>query len=201
MSKVRITSGVDAAEVQRSSSENDTVIAVTHGHGEQKTSLVAADEQPKVTNGINVETPAIEKKYSTVEEDRNGGVNTGGVGNDDKNSTRAGDGGALTGVGDDEEPSFEKATELTSYGEEGKTAVPPAVAAADEQPSSQVPDGTDVAKTLAAEEKPIETETKTNLVVVDEEPRFNEVTTRYGEEEKTAVPVVVGVLDYFQQIS
>ncbi|CAM6075457.1 unnamed protein product [Sphagnum tenellum] len=137
MSKVRIAYGVDVVEVQRSSSENDTVTVVTHGHGEQETGLVAADEQPKVTDGIDVETPAIEEKYSTVEEDRNGGVNTGGVGNDDGDLTRAGDGGALMGAEDDEEPSFEKATKVTSYGEEGKTAVPPAAAAADEQPSSQ----------------------------------------------------------------
>jgi hypothetical protein len=66
--------------------------------------------------------------------------------------------------------------------------------AADEQPSSQVIDGTDVAETLAAEEKP----TETNPVVVDhEEPIFDEAATRYGEEEKTAVPAAVGVLDSF----
>jgi len=159
MSRVRIASGVDAAKVQRSSFENDTVTAVTHGHGEQETGLAAADEQPKVTDGIDVETPAVEEKYNTVEEDRHGGVNTGGVGNDGGDSTGAGDGGALTGAGDDEEPSFEKAYEVTSYGEEEKTAVPPA-ATADEQPSNQVSDGTDSAKTLAAEEKPIKTETK-----------------------------------------
>ncbi|CAM6026186.1 unnamed protein product [Sphagnum balticum] len=99
------------------------------------------------------------------------------------------DGGiAATGAGDDEEPSFEEATEAPSYGEEEKTAVP--AAAADEQPSSQVTDGTDVAETPAAEEKPTETETETNPVVDDEEPRFDEETeaTCYGEEEKTAVP-------------
>ncbi|CAK9194680.1 unnamed protein product [Sphagnum troendelagicum] len=201
MSRVSIASGVDVAEVQRSSFENDTMTAVTHGHDEQETSLAVADEQPKVTDGIDVETRAVEEKYSTVEEDRNGGVNTGGVGNDDGDSTVAGDGEALTGAGDDEKPSFEMATEVTSYGEEGKTAVPPAVAAVDEQPSSQVNDRTDVAKTPAAKEKPIETKTKTNPIVVDEEPRFNEATTRYGEEEKTAVPAVVGVLDCFQQNS
>ncbi len=155
--------GVDAAEVQRRSTENDTV---THGHGEQKTCLAAADEQPRVTDGSDVETPAVEEKYSTVEEDRIGGVNTGGV-----------------GAGDDEEPSFEEAT---SYGEEEKTAVP--AAAADEQPSSQVVDGTDVAETPAAEEKPTETEAETKPVVVgDEEPRFEEATS-HGEQEKTAVP-------------
>jgi hypothetical protein len=167
MSRVRIASRVDAAEVQRSSSENDTVTAVTHGHGEQETGLATADEQPKVTNGTNVEIPAVEEKYSTVEEDRNGGVNTGGVGDDGRDSTGVGDGGASMGVGDDEEPSFKKATQATSYGEEEKIAVPPAVAAADEQPSSQVTDGTDVAETPAAEKKPIETESKTNPVVVD----------------------------------
>ncbi|CAK9876012.1 unnamed protein product [Sphagnum jensenii] len=161
---------VDAAEVQRSSSENDTVTAVTHGHGEQETGLAAADEQPKVTDGTDVETPVVEEKYSTVEEDRDGGVNPGGVGDDGGDSTGAGDGGASTGAGDDEEPSFENATEATRYGEEEKTAVP---AAADEQPSSQVTDGTDVAETPAAEEKPTETKTKTNPVV---------------DEEKTAVP-------------
>ncbi|CAK9229743.1 unnamed protein product, partial [Sphagnum troendelagicum] len=103
-------------------------------------------------------------------------------------STGVGDGGASTGAGDDEEPSFKKTTEATSYGEEEKAAVPPAATtAADEQPSSQVIDGTDVAETPAAEEKP--TETETNPVVVDhEEPIFNEAATRYGEEEKTAVP-------------
>ncbi|CAK9225604.1 unnamed protein product [Sphagnum troendelagicum] len=177
--------GVDAAEVQRSSSENDTVTAVTHGHGEQETGLAAADEQPKVTDGTHVETPLIEEKYSTVEEDRDGGVNLGGVGDDGGDSTGAGDDGASTGVGNDEEPSFEKATDATSYGEEEKTAVP--TAAADEQPSSEVTDGTDVAETPAAEEKP----TETNPVVVDdEEPRFEEATntTSYGKEEKTAVP-------------
>ncbi len=177
--------GDDAAEVERSSSENDIVTDVTHGHGEQETSFAAADEQPKVTDGTDVETPA-----STVEEDRNGGVNTGGVGDDGGDSKGAGDGGASTGAGDDEEPSFEEATEATSYGEEEKTAVP-AAAAADEQPSSQVTDGTDVAGTPAAEEKPTETKTETNPVVVDdEEPRFEEATeaTSYGEEEKTAVP-------------
>ncbi len=176
--------GVDAAEVQRSSSENDTVTAVTHGHGKQETGLAAADEQPKVTDGTDVETPAVEEKYSTVEEDRDGGVNPGGVGDDGGASTGAGDGGASTGSGNDEEPSFEKATEGTSYGEEEQTAVP--AAAADEQPSSQGTDGTDV----AAEEKPTESETETNPVVVDdEEPRFEEATdaTSYGEEEKTAV--------------
>ncbi|CAK9272988.1 unnamed protein product [Sphagnum jensenii] len=190
--------GVEAAEVQRSSSENDTVTAVTHGHGEQETGLAAADEQPKVTDGTDVETPAVEEKYSTVEEDRDGGVNPGGVGDDGGDSTGAGDGGASTGTGDggastgagnDEEPSFEKATEATSYGEEGQTAVP--AAPADEQPSSQATDGTDVAETPAAEEKTTETETETNPVVVDdEEPRFEEATdaTSYGEEEKTAVP-------------
>ncbi len=79
------------------------------------------------------------------------------VGDDD-------DGGiAATGAGDDEEPSFEEATEAPSYGEEEKTAVP--AAAADEQPSSQVTDGTDVAETPAAEVKPAETETETNPVV------------------------------------
>ncbi|CAK9219301.1 unnamed protein product [Sphagnum troendelagicum] len=42
------------------------------------------------------------------------------------------DGGASTGAGNDE-PSFEKATEATNYGEEEKTAVPPPPpAAADE---------------------------------------------------------------------
>ncbi len=181
--------GVDAAEVQKSSSENDTVTAATHGHGEQETCLAAADEQPNGTDGTDVETPAVEEKYSTVEEDRDGGVNTGGVGDDGGDSTGAGDGGASTGDGDDEEPSFEEATEAPSYGEEEKTAVP--AAAADEQPSSQVTDGTDVAETPAAEEKPTETETETNPVVVDDkEPRFDEETeaTSYGEEEKTAVP-------------
>jgi hypothetical protein len=98
MSKVHIAYGVDAAEVQRSSFENDTVTAVTHGHGEQETGLAAADEQPKVTDEIDVETPAVEEKYSTVEEDRNGGVNTGGVGDDGRDSTGVGDGGASTGA-------------------------------------------------------------------------------------------------------
>jgi hypothetical protein len=178
--------GVDAAEVQRSSSENDTVTAVTHGHGKQETGLAAADEQPKVTDGTDVETPAVEEKYSTVEEDRDGGVNPGGVGDDGGASTGAGDGGASTGSGNDEEPSFEEATDATSYGEGEKTAVP--AAAADEQPSSQGTDGTDVAETPAAEEKSTETETETNPVVVnDKEPSFEEATS-YGEEEKTAVP-------------
>jgi len=197
MSKVRIAYGVNAAEVQRSSFENDTVTTVTHGHGEQETGLATADEQPKVTDETDVETPAVEEKYSTVEEDRNGGVNTGGVGDDGRDSTGVGDGGASTGVGDDEEPSFKKTTEATSYGEEEKTTVPPATTvAADEQPSSQVIDGTDIAETPAVEEKP--TETETNPVVVDhEEPIFDEATTRYGEEEKTAVPAAVGVLDCF----
>jgi hypothetical protein len=159
--------------------------------------LAAADEQPKVTDEIEVETPTVEEKYSTVEEDRNGGVNTGGVGDDGRDSTGVGDGGASTGAGDDEKPSFKKTTEATSYGEEEKAAVPPTVTtAADEQPSSQVIDGTDVAETPAVEEKP--TETETNLVVVDhEEPIFDEAATRYGKEEKTAVPAAVGVLDYF----
>jgi hypothetical protein len=103
---------------------------VTHGHGEQETGLAAADEQPKVTDEIDVEIPAVEEKYSTVEEDRNGGVNTGGVGDDGRDltgvsdggaSTGVGDDGASTGAGDDEEPSFKKATEATSYGEEEKT--------------------------------------------------------------------------------
>jgi len=202
MSRVRITSGVDAAEVQRSSSENDTMTIVTHGHGEQETGLAAIDEQPKVTNGTDVETPAIEEKYSTIEEDRNGGVNTRGVRDDGRNSTGVGDGGTSTGAGDDEEPSFKKVTQATSYGEEEKTVVPPPPATADEQPSCQVTDGMDVAKTPTAEEKPTETETKTNPIVVDdEEPRFDEAATRYGEEEKTAVPATVGVLDCFQQIS
>ncbi|CAK9224276.1 unnamed protein product [Sphagnum troendelagicum] len=197
MSKVHIAYGVDAAEVQRSSFENDTVTVVTHGHGEQETGLAAADEQPKVTDEIDVETPAVEEKYSTVEEDRNGGVNTGGVGDDGRDSTGVGDGGASTGAGDDEEPSFKKTTEATSYDEEEKAAVPPtATTAADEQPSSQVIDGTDVAETPAVEEKP--TETETNPVVVDhEEPIFDEAGTRYGEEEKTVVPRAVGVLDCF----
>ncbi len=137
MSRVRIASGVNAAEVQRSNSENDTVTAVTHGDGEQETSLVTTDEQPKVTDGTDVETPDVEKKYSTVEEDRNGGVNTGGVGDDGRDSTRVGDGGASTGAGDDEEPSFKKATQATSYGEEEKTAIPPPPATADEQPSNR----------------------------------------------------------------
>jgi hypothetical protein len=178
------------------------VIVVTHGHGEHETGLAAAvNEQPKVTDEIDVETPAVEKKYSIVEEDRNGGVNTRGVGDDGRDSTGVGDGGASTRAGDDEEPNFKKATEATSYGEEEKTAVPPATtAAADEQPSSQATDGTDVAETPAAEDKP--TETETNPAVVDhEEPRFDEVATRYGEEEKTAVPAAVGVLDCFHQIS
>jgi hypothetical protein len=171
MSKVRIAYGVDAAEVQRSSFENDTVTAVTHGHGEHETGLAAADEQPKVTDETNVETPAVEENYNIVEEDHNGGVNTGGVGDDGRDSTRVGDGGASTGAGDDEEPSFKKATEATSYGEEEKTVVPlAATAIADEQPSSQVTDGMDIAETPA-------------------------------EEEKIAVPAAVGVLDYFQQIS
>jgi hypothetical protein len=217
--------GVDAPEVQRSRYENDTVTAATHGHGEQETSLAAADEQPKVTDGTDVETPAVKEKSSTVEEDRNGGVNTGGVGDDGGDSTGAGDGGASTGAGDDEqpkvtdgtddetptaeekptetetktnpvvdhdeEPRFEDAIEAPSYGEEEKTAVP--AAAGDEQPRSQVTDGTDVAETPAAEEKP--TETETNPVVVhDEEPRFEDATdaTSYGEEEKTAVPAAAG---------
>jgi len=140
---------------------------VTHGHGEQETGLATADEQLKVTNGTDVETLAVEKKLCTVEEDWNGGVNTGGVGDDGRDSTRVGDGGASTGVGDDDEPNFKKATQVTSYGEEEKTTVPPATATADEQPNSQVTDGTDVAKTPATEEKSTETETKTNLVVVD----------------------------------
>jgi hypothetical protein len=181
--------GVDAAEVQSSSSENDTVTAVTHGHGEQETGLAAADEQPNVTDGTDVETPAAEEKNSTSEEDRDGGVNPGGVGGDGGDSTGAGDGGASTGAGDDEEPRFEEATEATSYGEEEKTAVP--AAAADEQPSSQVTDGTDVAETPAAEEKPTETKTETNPVVVDDkEPSFEDATeaNSYGEEEKAAVP-------------
>jgi hypothetical protein len=167
MSRVHIASGVDVAKVQRSNSENDTVTVVTHGHGEQETGLATADEQPKVTDGTDVETPAVEEKYSTVEEDRNGGVNTGGVGDDGRDLTGVGDGGALTGAGDDEEPSFKKATHVTSYGKEEKIIVPPVVAAADEQPSSQVTDGTDVAETPATEKKPTETETKTNPVVVD----------------------------------
>ncbi|CAM6048494.1 unnamed protein product [Sphagnum compactum] len=181
--------GVDAAEVQSSSSENDTVTAVTHGHGEQETSLAAADEQPNVTDGTDVETPAVEEKYSTVEEDRDGGVNTGGVGDDGGDSTGAGDGG---------EPSFEKAT---SYGEEEKTAVP--AAATDEQLSSQVTDGTDVAETPAAEEKPTETETETNPVVDDEGPRFEEATeaTSYGEEEKTAVPAAAAAEQLSRQVT
>jgi hypothetical protein len=181
--------GVDAAEVQSSSSKNDTVTAVTHVHGEQETCLAAADEQPNVTDGTDVETPAVEEKYSTSEEDRDGGVNPGGVGGDGGDSTGAGDGGASTGAGDDEEPRFEEATEATSYGEEEKTAVP--AAAADEQPSSQVTDGTDVAETPAAEEKPTETKTETNPVVVDDkEPSFEDATeaNSYGEEEKAAVP-------------
>jgi len=132
MSRVRIASGVNVAEVQRRSSENDTVIVVTHGHGEQETGLATVDEQPKVTDGSDVEIPAVEEKYSTVEEDRNGGVNTGGVGDDGRDSTRVGDGGASTRAGDDEEPSFKKATQATTYGEEEKIAVPPAVVAADE---------------------------------------------------------------------
>ncbi|KAH9561824.1 hypothetical protein CY35_05G042800, partial [Sphagnum magellanicum] len=188
--------GDDAAEVERSSSENDIVTDVTHGHGEQETSFAAADEQPKVTDGTDVETPA-------VEEDRNGGVNTGGVGDDGGDSKGAGDGGASTGAGDDEEPSFEDATEATSYGEEEKTAVP--AAAADEQPSSQVTDGTDVAETPAAEEKPTETETETetNPIVVDEEPRFEEATeaTSYGEEEKTAVPAAAAAEQLSSQVT
>jgi hypothetical protein len=62
--------------------------------------------------------------------------------------------------------------------------------------SSQVIDGTDIAETpAAAEEKP--TETETNPVVDHEEPIFNEAATRYGKEEKTAVPAAVGVLDCF----
>ncbi|CAK9869986.1 unnamed protein product [Sphagnum jensenii] len=137
MSRVRIAFGINVVEVQRSSSENDTVTIVTHGHGEQATGLAAADEQPKITDGIDVETPTVEEKYSTVEEDQNGGVNTGGVGNDGRDSTGVGDGGASTGAGDDEEPSFEKATEATSYGEEEKTAIPPPAATADEQPSNR----------------------------------------------------------------
>ncbi len=175
--------------------------AVTHGHGEHETGLAAADEQPKVTDEIDVETLAVEEKYSTVEEDQNGGVNTRGVGDDGRDSTGVDDGGALMGAGDDEEPSFKKATEATSYGKEEKIAVPPeATAATDEQPSSQITNGTDVAETLVAEEK--STQTETNPVVVDhEEPRFDEAATRYGEEEKTAVRAVVGVLDCFQQIS
>ncbi|CAK9860091.1 unnamed protein product [Sphagnum jensenii] len=210
MSNVRIAYGVDVAEIQRSSFENDTVTALIHGHVEQETGLAAIDEQPKVTDETNVEIPAVEEKYSTVEEDRNGGVNTGGVGDDGRDSTGVGDGGASTGVGDggastgagdDEEPSFKKVTKATNYGEEEKNVVPPAAtAAADEQPSSQVTNGTDVAETPAAEEKP--TETETNLVVVDhEEPIFNEATTRCGEEGKTAVLATIGVLDSFQQIS
>jgi hypothetical protein len=211
--------GVDAPEVQRSRYENDTVTAATHGHGEQETSLAAADEQPKVTDGTDVETPAVKEKSSTVEEDRNGGVNTGGVGDDGGDSTGAGDGGASTGAGDDEqpkvtdgtddetptaeekptetetktnpvvdhdeEPRFEDAIEAPSYGEEEKTAVP--AAAGDEQPRSQVTDGTDVAETPAAKEKSTETETETNPVVDDKKPSFEEA-TGYGEEEKTAVP-------------
>jgi len=55
MSKVHIAYGVDAAKVQKTSFENDTVTAVTHGHGEQETGLAAADEQPKVTVEIDVE--------------------------------------------------------------------------------------------------------------------------------------------------
>ncbi|CAM6065195.1 unnamed protein product [Sphagnum tenellum] len=201
MSNVRIAYGVDVAEIQRSSFENDTVTALIHGHVKQETGLAATDEQPKVIDETNVEIPAVEEKYSTVEEDRNGGVNTGGVGDDGRDSTGVGDGGASTGAGDDEEPSFKKVTKATSYGEEEKNVVPPAAtAAADEQPSNQVTNGTDVAETPAAEEKP--TETETNLVVVDhEEPIFNEATTRCGEEGKTAVLATVGVLDSFQQIS
>jgi hypothetical protein len=105
---------------------------VTHGHGEQETGLATADEQPKVTDGTNIETPAVEEKYSTVEEDQNGGVNTEGVGDDGRDSTGVGDGGASTGARDDEEPSFKKATHATSYGKKEKIAVPPLVAAADE---------------------------------------------------------------------
>jgi len=202
MSRVRIVFEIDAAEVQKNNSENDTVTTVTHGHGEQETGLAATNEQPKVTNGTDVETPGVEKKYSTVEEDRNGGVNTGGVGDDGGDSMGAGDGGASTGARDDEEPSFEKVTEATSYGEEENTTIPPAKATVDEQPSSQVTNGTDIAKTPATKEKPTKTETKTNPVVVDdEEPRFDEVATRYGEEEKTAVPAAAGILDCFQHIS
>ncbi|CAM6023709.1 unnamed protein product [Sphagnum balticum] len=138
MSKVRIAYGVNAVEVQRSSFENDIVTTVTHGHGEHEIGLAAADEQPKVTDETNVETPTIEEKYSTVEKDRNGGVNTGGVGDDGRDLTGVGDGGASTKAGDDEEPSFKKATEATSYGKEEKTVVPPAAtAAADEQPSNR----------------------------------------------------------------
>jgi hypothetical protein len=186
MSRVRITSRVDAAKVQRSSSKNNTVIAVIHGHGEQETGLAAADEQPKVTDGTDVETLAVEEKYSTVEEDRNGGVNTRGVGDDGRDSMGVGDGGASMGAGDDEEPSFKKVTQVTSYGEEEKITIPPAAVATDEQPSSQITDGTDVAETPAAEEKPTETKTKTNPIVVDdEEPRFDEAATSYGEKEKT----------------
>ncbi|CAK9880799.1 unnamed protein product [Sphagnum jensenii] len=137
MSNVHIAYGVDVAEVQRSSFQNDTVIAVIHGHGKQETGLTATDEQPKVNDETNVEIPDVEEKYNTVEEDRNGGVNTGGVGDDGRDMTGVGDGGASTGVGDDEEPSFKKATEATNYGEEEKNVVPPvAIAAADEQPSS-----------------------------------------------------------------
>jgi hypothetical protein len=129
--------------------------------------LATADEQPKVTDGTDVETPAVKEKYSIVEEDRNGGVNTRGVGDDGRDSMGVGDGGASTGAGDDEEPSFKKATHATSYGKEEKIAVPLAVAATDEQLSSQVTDGTDVAETPVVEKKPTETETKTNPVVVD----------------------------------
>jgi hypothetical protein len=108
---------------------------VTHGHGEHETGLTAADEQPKVTDENDVEILAVEEKYSTVEEDRNGGVNTRGVGDDGRDLTGIGDGGASTGAGDDEEPSFKK---VTSYGEEEKIAVPPAAtSAADEQPSNR----------------------------------------------------------------
>jgi len=162
---VRIASGVDAAEVQRSNSKKDTVTAVTHGLDKHETGLATADEQLKVTDGTDIETPAVEEKYSTVEEDRNGGVNTGGVGDDGRDLTGTGDGGASTGARDDEEPSFKKATQATSYGEEEKTALPPAVA--NEEPSNQVTDGTDVAATPTAEKKPTETETKTNTIVVD----------------------------------
>jgi hypothetical protein len=93
-------------------------------------------------------------------------------------------------------------TKATSYGEEENTTIPPAKATVDEQLSSQVTNGTDIAKTPATKEKPTKTETKTNPVVVDdEEPRFDEVATRYGEEEKTAVPAAAGILDCFQHIS
>ncbi len=172
---------------------------MTHGHGEHETGLATADEQPKVTDGTDVEIPTVEEKYSTVEEDRNGGVDTGGVGDDGRDSMGIGDGGASTGAGDDEKPSFKKATRATRCGEEEKIAVPRAAAAADEQPSNRW--NGRCWNSCCWREADRDRDQDQSCCYWYEEPRFDEVATRYGEEEKTAVPAAVGVLDCFQQIS